>query len=43
LLLQGTYPDTEGFSIDNKAIEARSYVHGTQMAIVMAHKYDKVA
>ena len=37
LLLEGTYRDTEGFKTDNKSVEARSYVKGNQMAIVMTH------
>jgi len=38
LLLLGTYRDTEGFSIDNPEMEARSFVNGNQMAVVMTHK-----
>ncbi len=38
LLLLGTYRDTEGFSIDNDKIEARSYTNGKKMAIVMTHR-----
>ena len=41
LMLLGTYCDTEGFSIDNKAIEARSYINGNRMAIIMTHKQNK--
>ncbi|MCE5345554.1 MAG: DUF6259 domain-containing protein [Bacteroidales bacterium] len=38
LLLLGTYRDTEGFSIDDQIIEARSFVNGNQMAIVVTQK-----
>lgn len=40
-LLLGTYQDTEGFSIDNKNMEARSFINGKQMAIVLTHKQMK--
>lgn len=41
LLLLGTYCDTEGFTVDNKNVEARCFVNGKQMAVVMTHKQNK--
>jgi hypothetical protein len=38
LLLLGTYRDTEGFSIDNEEMEARSFVNGNWMAVVITHR-----
>jgi Domain of unknown function (DUF6259) len=38
LLLEGTYHDTEGFLVDNKEMEARSFINGNQMAVVMTHE-----
>jgi Domain of unknown function (DUF6259) len=38
LLLLGTYRDTEGFSLDNEEMKARSFVNGNQVAVVMTHK-----
>jgi len=35
LLLQGKYCDTEGFTLDNEVVEARSFIQDDQMAIVL--------
>jgi hypothetical protein len=35
LLLEGKYCDTDYFSVSNKDIQARSFVHGNRMAIVL--------
>ena len=43
LLLLGTYRDTDDFAIDNKTVEARSYINGNQMAVEMTHKSNKTA
>jgi len=40
-LFLGTYRDTEGFTINNMEISARSYLSGNKIAIVMTHDKKK--
>jgi len=41
LLLEGMYRDTEYFEIDNDEIEARSFVNGNKMAVVLTQSHLK--
>ncbi len=41
LLLSGTYRDNEGFTLSSKNVEARSYVNGNRMAVVVTHNQNK--
>lgn len=43
LLLQGKYCDTDNFSINNEDVQARSFVNGSQMAIVLTQSAKDVA
>lgn len=43
LLLLGTYKDTDGFSNDNLAVNARCFVNGNRMAIVATQSTQKTA
>lgn len=41
VLLAGDFKDNEGFQTNNMAVQARSYMKGNEMAIVMAHESTK--
>jgi hypothetical protein len=43
LLFEGLYRDTENFVIDNDEIEARSFVNGNKMAVVLTQSHLKKA
>lgn len=43
LLLEGLYRDTENFKIDNDEIDARSFVNGNKMAVVLTQSHLKKA
>jgi Domain of unknown function (DUF6259) len=43
LLLEGMYRDTENFVIDNDQIEARSFVNGDKLAVVLTQSHLAVA
>jgi len=43
LLLEGKYYDTDYFSVNNKDVQARSFVHENQMAIVLTQSTKDIA
>lgn len=43
LLLAGTYQDTDGFAVDNVKIQARSFVNGHKMAVVVTQSTEDQA